>query len=291
MLQAAGGPGSLTRAQLLQAMQSTALDIETPGAWDRDSGAGIIDALAAVSEVTSDLAVTVSFAQPTYTATEGGAAAPVMVHLSDALDRVVTIPLGTDPFGTDVTEADYTLEAVAPARITVPDPARPWLLDLTIAASTTVATLMVTAVADTEEDPGGVYIGIRGDDLPPGVTEGVPNNTSVEFYENVGNFTDPLTSLATPIKAVHFDELRTRIAALRARERLPAVQWTDPTLTAGVTRVRSVHLTELRAALDAVYDAVGQTRPGYTDAALTTGVTAIKAVHVMELRAAIVTVE
>ena len=422
MLQAAGGPSSLTRAQLLQAMQSTALDIETPGAWDRDSGAGIIDALAAVSEVTSDLAVTVSFALPTYTATEGGPAAPVMVRLSDALDRVVTIPLATDPFGTDVTEADYALEAVAPARITVPDPARPWLLDLTIAANTTAATLMVTAVADREEDPGGVYIGIRGEDLPTGVAEGVPNSTSVEFregdpavtvsfalptytateggpaapvmvrlsdaldrvvtiplatdpfgtdvteadyaleavaparitvpdparpwlldltiaanttaatlmvtavadreedpggvyigirgedlptgvaegvpnstsvefYENVGNFTDPLTSLATPIKAVHFEELRTRITALRARERLPAVQWTDPTLTAGVTRVRSVHLTELRAALDAVYDAVGQTRPGYTDAALTTGVTAIKAVHIMELRTAVVALE
>ena len=51
MLQAAGGPRSLTRAQLLRAMQDTALDIEAPGAWDRDSGAGIIDALAAVANV------------------------------------------------------------------------------------------------------------------------------------------------------------------------------------------------------------------------------------------------
>ena len=48
MLQAAGGPDSLTRAQLLRAMQDTALDIEAPGAWDRDSGAGIVDALAAL---------------------------------------------------------------------------------------------------------------------------------------------------------------------------------------------------------------------------------------------------
>ena len=32
-------------------MQETALDIEAPGAWDRDSGAGIIDALAAVGAV------------------------------------------------------------------------------------------------------------------------------------------------------------------------------------------------------------------------------------------------
>ena len=51
MLQAAGGPRSLTRAQLLQAMQDTALDIEAPGDWDRDSGAGIVDALAAIGAV------------------------------------------------------------------------------------------------------------------------------------------------------------------------------------------------------------------------------------------------
>ena len=50
MLQAAGGPDSLTRAQLLQAMQSTAHDIGVNG-WDGDSGAGIIDALAAVDRV------------------------------------------------------------------------------------------------------------------------------------------------------------------------------------------------------------------------------------------------
>ena len=51
MLQAAGGPRSLTRVQLLQAMQDTALEIEAPGDWDRDSGAGIVDALAAVGAV------------------------------------------------------------------------------------------------------------------------------------------------------------------------------------------------------------------------------------------------
>ena len=51
MLQAAGGPRSLTRTQLLQAMQDTALDIEAPGVWDRDSGAGIVDALAAAGAV------------------------------------------------------------------------------------------------------------------------------------------------------------------------------------------------------------------------------------------------
>jgi hypothetical protein len=45
MLQAAGGPRAAARPA---PAEDTALDIEAPGAWDRDSGAGIIDALAVV---------------------------------------------------------------------------------------------------------------------------------------------------------------------------------------------------------------------------------------------------
>lgn len=105
-------------------------------------------------------------------------------------------------------------------------------------------------------------------------------------------FTDaPVESGATPVKAIHFLELRTRVAALRAREGLPVVRWTDPTLTAGVTRVKRVHLIELRAALDAVYDAARRPRPTYTDSTVTAGVTAIKTLHVMELRDAILALE
>ena len=100
-------------------------------------------------------------------------------------------------------------------------------------------------------------------------------------------FTDhPLIASLTPIRAIHFGELRQRIGLLRAQENLPPLQWTDPTLTAGVTIVKRDHLTELRAGLDAVYDAVGRARPSYTDAEVTRG-TAMKAAHVMELREAV----
>ena len=108
---------------------------------------------------------------------------------------------------------------------------------------------------------------------------------------NPVTFTDHPLRPATPLKAVHFDELRIRIAALRARERLPEVQWTDATLTPGVTPVKRVHLTELRAALDAVYDVVRTARPAYTDAEVAVLLTLIKAAHVMELRAAIAALE
>ena len=101
-------------------------------------------------------------------------------------------------------------------------------------------------------------------------------------------FTDhPVETGTTPVKAIHFREIRGRIADLRAGAGLPPVQWTDSTLTPGVTPVRRIHLTELRAALDAVYDAEGRSRPSYTDAAVTAGATAIRAVHLVELRAAI----
>ena len=109
---------------------------------------------------------------------------------------------------------------------------------------------------------------------------------------STSGFTDhPIEPGKTPLKAAHFRELRTRIAALRARAGLPAAQWTDPTLTPGLTPARRVHLTELRTALDAVYDAAARPRPSYTDAAVTAGATTIEAVHLTELRAAVVALE
>ena len=104
-------------------------------------------------------------------------------------------------------------------------------------------------------------------------------------------FGDRLVPGTTPIRAIHFLELRTRIAALRARAGLPPMRWTDPVLTVGVTPVKRIHLTELRAALDAAYEAAGTLRPTYTDHIVTAGVTAIKAVHVVELRDAILAIE
>ena len=131
----------------------------------------------------ADALATVSFAESAYTATEGGAPAAVEVLLSAALDGEVTIPLVTDPSGDGVTEADYTLEAAAPARLVTNDPARPDRLDLTILADTLAATLTVTAVDDADDDPGVLYIGIRANDLPPRVAASDPVSTVVELRE------------------------------------------------------------------------------------------------------------
>ena len=76
----------------------------------------------------------------------------------------------------------------------------------------------------------------------------------------------------TPVRAVHFTELRTRIDGVRASVGLGPYAWTDPVLTAGSTRVRLVHLLEMRWALAPVFAAKGQRPPFWTDAAPAAGV-------------------
>ena len=105
-------------------------------------------------------------------------------------------------------------------------------------------------------------------------------------------FTDhPLVAGETPVRAVHFTELRTRIDALRTAAGQGRFTWTDPVLQPGVTPVRLVHLLELRSALAAAYAASGRSAPRWTDASPVGGTTAIRAAHLMELRAAVVALE
>ena len=114
----------------------------------------------------------------------------------------------------------------------------------------------------------------------------------VQAAGGVNGFTDdPLVPGVTPVRSVHFREIRTRIDALRMEVGLSAYAWTDLALTPGVTPVRSVHLTELRTALRQAYAAAGQPPPVYTDASVRAGTTPVRAVQVTELRAAVVDLE
>ena len=106
------------------------------------------------------------------------------------------------------------------------------------------------------------------------------------------SFTDhPLRPGVTPVRAIHFTELRARIDALRSAAGLTAFSWTDPTLTAGVTPVRLLHLLELREALAAAYAASGRVGPSWNDAAPAAGTTPIRAAHLTELREAVLALE
>ena len=141
------------------------------------------------------------------------------------------------------------------------------------AASEGAATIRVTAT-----DPGGLS-----------ATQSFTVTVEVSVSEP---FTDhPIRPGVTPVKAVHFTELRARIDALRRVVGLQAFSWTDTVLRPGVTSVKLVHLRELREALGAAYAAVGRVEPGWTDPAPTAGSTPISAAHVMELRAAVVALE
>ena len=105
-------------------------------------------------------------------------------------------------------------------------------------------------------------------------------------------FTDaPIVPGVTPVRAVHFTELRSRIDALRAGTGLGRFAWTDPVLRAGVTPVRSVHLLELREALSEAYASAGRAAPRWADASPSTGSTPIRALHLTELRAAVLALE
>ena len=108
----------------------------------------------------------------------------------------------------------------------------------------------------------------------------------------VAPFSDhPIVPGETPVRVVHFAELRWRIDGLRTRAGLAAYRWTDPVLTSGTTPVRLVHLLELRSALDGAYAAAGRAAPSWTDEPPAPRATAIRAVHLMELRAAVVALE
>jgi uncharacterized repeat protein (TIGR03803 family) len=103
-------------------------------------------------------------------------------------------------------------------------------------------------------------------------------------------FTDnTITPGVTVVQAIHINELRSRIDAIRARFGLAPFSYTDSTLTPGVTVIKAVHITELRTALGDVYSAVALSKPTYTDSSLT-GVV-VKAVHINEVRAAVVDLE
>ena len=191
-------------------------------------------------------------------------------------DRLLTLP-GTldvdvsgafvDPDGDALT---YAVSSSAPSVVTVS--AAGAQVTLT-AVSAGTATIRVTAM-----DPGGLS-------AAQAFTVSVSTGAA-------GGFTDdPIRPGVTPVRAVHFTELRARIDALREAAGLGRFRWTDPALRAGATPVRLVHLTELRSALAAAYTAAGRSVPRWTDAAPVAGTTPIRAVHLTELRAAVVALE
>ena len=110
--------------------------------------------------------VSASFGSPSYTATEGGAAATVEVRLSSDPGRRVEIPIETTDQG-NATSDDYS--GVPPSVV--------------FNSGETRKTFMVTATDDSDDDDGEsvmVYFG----QLPPGKRVGSPPSTIVSLVDN-----------------------------------------------------------------------------------------------------------
>ena len=189
-----------------------------------------------------------------------------------ARDGVLNVDVSqafVDPDGDALT---YAVSSSAPGVVTAA--AAGARVTLT-AVSAGTATIRVTAT-----DPGGLR---AAQSFTVTVTE--PVSQSAPFTD------DPIRPGVTPVRAVHFAELRARIDALRAAAGLGRFGWTDPVLRVGITPVRLAHLLELRQALGAAYAAAGRAAPRWTDAAPAAGTTPIRAAHLMELRAAVLALE
>jgi hypothetical protein len=107
---------------------------------------------------------------------------------------------------------------------------------------------------------------------------------------HLSTFTDnPLVARETFISAIHVVELRSRIAAVRARFGLRPYAYTDAALAAGML-IKARHILDLRTALAETYTAAGMTPPNYTDPNLGSG-TVIKALDMTEIRSAITAIE
>ncbi|MGZ8833212.1 MAG: hypothetical protein ACXW19_08475, partial [Thermoanaerobaculia bacterium] len=90
---------------------------------------------------------------------------------------------------------------------------------------------------------------------------------------------DPVTATVTVIRAVHVNELRQTVNAMRSAAALGAMSFTDPVVT-----VRASHMQELRVALTQARTALSLPSLNYTETTLVPGTTVVKAVHLQELR-------
>ena len=164
---------------------------------------------------------------------------------------------------------------------------------LTFAASSSAPGVVAVSTSGARVTLTAAAVGTAA--IRVSATDAAGQRTARSFTVTVSRtapFTDdPLRPGGTPVRAVHFTELRARIGALRRGAGLGPYPWTDAILTPGETPVRLSHLLELREALAEAYAAAGRAAPPWTDAAPAAGTTPIRAAHVTELRAAVMELE
>jgi hypothetical protein len=230
---------------------------------------------------------------------------------SGGSDQVVSVQVHDVLVGGVPRSYGYTVTVIDPALSVTPPPTLSFVTPtggrvsggtrVTLTGTNFVGPVMVT-VGGT---PATGVVVVNGTAMtaltPPGTTGpaaiavttsgGTTTLPGAFTYLPLPAFTDPaLQPRVTAVRALHFTELRQRVAELRTRYGLPAFSWTDPVLVAGVTVVKAAHVTELRAALNAVYTVAGQSPPVYTTPVILASGSIIGAAHVGELRAALLAI-
>ena len=153
--------------------------------------------------------------------------------------------------------------------------------DIQIPADTAAGDYFVGVVYDPLTDVDSSNNATHDWDAAPiSIATGAPGR---EFTD------DPLVAGVTPVKSVHFTELRARIDALRTAYSLALFAWTDSTLTSGETVVKAVHLSELRTALQQAYVSAGESL-SFNTGAVQAG-DGVRAEEINALRSAVETLE
>lgn len=95
---------------------------------------------------------------------------------------------------------------------------------------------------------------------------------------------DPVTT-TSPIRLAHINELRRTLDFWRAQNGLPAFSWTDAPYVEATTPIKAVHFTEMRSAIQDLWTDKGMgTIPDWTGGAAPAAGGAIRASHVNDLR-------
>ena len=234
-----------------------------------------------VSEGTSSVTVTATDVDGSNTA----ATQTFLVTVTAPANRPPE-PVGVlAPLTVAVDEASVTVEVSGAFR----DPDGDALTYAATSSAPGVASVSMSgsAVTVTPVAPGKSTVTVTATD-----TGGSDTSATQTFRVTVQRpFTDhPIVAGVTPIKAIHFTELRSRINAVRTAMGEVPWAWGYPVLTAGVTPVMGQHLDEMRVVVELTYEASGRRAPRWTDPPPLKG-TAIRAVHLMELRAAVMALE
>lgn len=147
-------------------------------------------------------------------------------------------------------------------------------------------TWVVTFSQVAPSTPGRYYYGVCVVTTPDRRLNNCSDAVDVTVTAADGSFTDdPIVAGETPVRRIHFTELRARIDGLRIAHGLGRFPWADPNLAARVTPVMGVHMSELRTALGQAYEAAG-VLVGFDTAAVPGG-SPIRAWHINDLRNAV----